>query len=119
MPACGRSKATRDGATRRARACLLFRRVLRLLHRDRREPVDRIWAAIAELELELRVPLLLRETGGLSYAEIADTLALSIPTVRRRIALARQQLVDVVGGQACAAGDERRTPGDALVGERR
>jgi RNA polymerase sigma-70 factor, ECF subfamily len=61
-----------------------------------REPLERIWAAIAELRLDLQTPLLLREIAGMSYAEIADMLGLSLPTVRWRIFLARQQLLELL-----------------------
>jgi len=58
------------------------------------EPLDALWAAIGELALELRMPLLLREIAGLRYAEIAATLTLPLSTVRWRIFVARQQLVE-------------------------
>src|SRR5262249_24124535 len=49
------------------------------------EQVEAIWAVIATLASDIRVPLLLREIAGLSYAEIAETLALPLSTVRWRI----------------------------------
>jgi RNA polymerase sigma-70 factor (ECF subfamily) len=60
------------------------------------EPLDALWAAIGGLTLELRMPLLLREIAGLRYAEIAATLRLPVSTVRWRIFVARQQLVDAL-----------------------
>jgi RNA polymerase sigma-70 factor, ECF subfamily len=61
------------------------------------EQVEAIWALIATLESDIRVPLLLREIAGLSYAEIAETLGLPLSTVRWRIFIARQALVSGLG----------------------
>jgi RNA polymerase sigma-70 factor, ECF subfamily len=76
---------------------------------DAFEPLERIWAAIAELALDLRLPLLLREIAGMSYSEIAATLGLSLATVRWRIFLARQNLLELL-----AEGEPR-----PMTGERR
>jgi len=57
------------------------------------EQLDAIWAVIAGLDSDLRVPLLLREIAGHSYTEIAETLELPISTVRWRIFVARQELL--------------------------
>jgi RNA polymerase sigma-70 factor (ECF subfamily) len=57
------------------------------------EQLDAIWGVIAGLAWDIRVPLLLREIAGLSYTEIAETLGLPISTVRWRIFVARQELV--------------------------
>jgi len=48
--------------------------------------------AIASLSDELRVPLVMREYGGLSYAEIAEETGLPLNTVRTRILRARRAL---------------------------
>jgi len=48
--------------------------------------------AIAALSEELRVPLVMREYGGLSYAEIAEETGLPLNTVRTRILRARRAL---------------------------
>jgi RNA polymerase sigma-70 factor (ECF subfamily) len=44
------------------------------------------------LSLDLRTALLLRDVVGLSYNEIADTLDVSLPTVKWRIYKAREQV---------------------------
>jgi RNA polymerase sigma-70 factor, ECF subfamily len=49
-------------------------------------------AAIAELPDERRLVLVLRDVEGLSYEQIADTLALDPGTVRSRLHRARMQL---------------------------
>jgi RNA polymerase sigma-70 factor, ECF subfamily len=51
-----------------------------------------IESLLAELGDELRVTLLLREVGGLSYAEIADELGIPVGTVRSRLSAAREQV---------------------------
>lgn len=48
--------------------------------------------AIAALPEDLRVPLVMREFGGLSYAEIAEETGLVLNTVRTRILRARRAL---------------------------
>ena len=48
---------------------------------------------LATLDSELRVCWVLREIEELSYREIAQTLSLTEPTVRGRIARARTQII--------------------------
>ena len=48
--------------------------------------------ALGEIKQEYRVALILREIEELSYEEIADTLAISIGTVKSRIARGREEL---------------------------
>ena len=52
----------------------------------------RIMRALAEVKQEYRVALILREIEELSYEEIAETLSLSIGTVKSRIARGREEL---------------------------
>jgi RNA polymerase sigma-70 factor, ECF subfamily len=52
----------------------------------------RIMRALAEIKQEYRVALILREIEDLSYEEIAETLAVSIGTVKSRIARGREEL---------------------------
>jgi RNA polymerase sigma-70 factor, ECF subfamily len=54
----------------------------RLLERERRREVERALEGLSE---KLRVVLILRYTGALSLAEIADTLELPLGTVKRRL----------------------------------
>ena len=53
---------------------------------------DCIRRAVRQLPEEYRAALLLRETGGLSYDEIAAALGVPKGTVKSRIARARLQL---------------------------
>ncbi|MEM1182329.1 MAG: sigma-70 family RNA polymerase sigma factor [Acidobacteriota bacterium] len=56
------------------------------------EEQRQVTAAIAQLDLHYRAPLVLREIEGLSYHEIADVLGLSEGTVKSRLHRAREQL---------------------------
>lgn len=55
--------------------------------------------AVSRLPEEFRVPVVLRDVGGLDYAEIAETLSIPPGTVRSRIARGRKQLAEIVGNQ--------------------
>jgi RNA polymerase sigma-70 factor (ECF subfamily) len=55
--------------------------------------------ALAKLPEEFRVPVVLRDVGGLDYAEIAHTLDIPPGTVRSRIARGRRHLAELVGNQ--------------------
>jgi RNA polymerase sigma-70 factor, ECF subfamily len=57
-------------------------------HWETRLQVD---ALLARLGDELRVTLVLREVGGLSYQEIARELKIPVGTVRSRLSAAREQ----------------------------
>ena len=48
--------------------------------------------ALGEIKQEYRVALILREIEELSYEEIAETLQVSIGTVKSRIARGREEL---------------------------
>lgn len=52
--------------------------------------------ALAELPLEFRVPVVLRDQLGLDYAEIAEVLELPAGTVRSRISRGRARLADLL-----------------------
>lgn len=52
----------------------------------------RILRALGEMKQEYRVTLVLREIEELSYEEIAETLGISIGTVKSRIARGREEL---------------------------
>ncbi|PYT06997.1 MAG: RNA polymerase subunit sigma-70 [Acidobacteria bacterium] len=62
---------------------------------DRAEQVRR---AVARLDPQRRITLLLRELEGLSYEEIATMTAVPVGTVRSRLARARQDLRQWLGG---------------------
>ncbi|MFY9611147.1 MAG: sigma-70 family RNA polymerase sigma factor [Blastocatellia bacterium] len=56
------------------------------------ERQGRIMQALGEIKQEYRIALVLREIEELSYEEIAETLAISLGTVKSRIARGRDEL---------------------------
>ena len=56
-------------------------------------------AALAELPIEFRAPVVLRDLCRLDYAEIAEVLEIPPGTVRSRIARGRAQLAEHLGNQ--------------------
>jgi RNA polymerase sigma-70 factor (ECF subfamily) len=56
------------------------------------EEMDAVWRAINGLSVDLRMALLLRDVVGLSYTEIADSLEITLATVKWRIYKAREEV---------------------------
>lgn len=56
------------------------------------ERESRVMKALSEIKRDYRIALVLREIEGLSYEEIAETLSISIGTVKSRIARGREEL---------------------------
>ena len=63
-----------------------------------REGRERVEAAIAALPLEFRMPLVLREVGGLAIADIAEVMDVPAATVKTRIHRARWKVREAVEG---------------------
>ena len=63
--------------------------------------------ALPQLPEEFRVPVVLRDVGGLDYAEIAEALSIPPGTVRSRIARGRKQLSRLVGNQVPPNGRQK------------
>ena len=57
------------------------------------EAMDAVWRAIHGLNADLKTALLMRDVVGLSYNEIADTLEITLATVKWRIFKAREEVV--------------------------
>ena len=79
---------------------------------ERVEAIDAVWRAVALLNPDLKMALLLRDIVGLSYIEIADSLEITLATVKWRIfkareevqlSLAREGIVIELGRQAAPA----------------
>ncbi len=70
---------------------------------ERRETVDRVRAAIAELSADHRAVIVMRYIEGMPYQEIADLLECPIGTVKSRIHYALRKIAD-----ALATPDEAR-----------
>jgi RNA polymerase sigma-70 factor, ECF subfamily len=76
---------------------------------ERVETIDAVWRAVAGLNADLKMALLLRDVVGLSYTEIADTLEITLATVKWRIFKAREevQLVLIREGVALDFGEQK------------
>lgn len=59
---------------------------------ERIEAIDAVWRAVEHLTLDLKMALLLRDIVGLSYGEIADSLEVTLATVKWRIWKAREEV---------------------------
>lgn len=59
---------------------------------EQAEPIEALWTAVAALNVDLRTALLLRDIVGLSYGEIADSLEITVSTVKWRIHKARESV---------------------------
>jgi RNA polymerase sigma-70 factor (ECF subfamily) len=71
---------------------------------EERQAMAALWQAVGELKLELKMPLLLRDVVGLSYAEIADSLELEVTTVKWRIYRAREVVSEALERQGHSFG---------------
>lgn len=58
---------------------------------DAKDQRQRISAILDEMSENLRVPLILRDSDGLSYAEIAEQLEISLSAVKMRIKRGREE----------------------------
>jgi RNA polymerase sigma-70 factor (ECF subfamily) len=59
---------------------------------ERVEAIDAVWRAVNDLNVDLKMALLLRDVVGLSYTEIADALEITLATVKWRIYKAREEV---------------------------
>src|SRR6266513_2771117 len=59
---------------------------------ERLEEIDTLWRAVQNLTVDLKMALLLRDVVGLSYTEIADSLEITLATVKWRIYKAREEV---------------------------
>jgi len=59
---------------------------------ERVETMGAIWRAVEHLTVDLKMALLLRDVVGLSYTEIADSLEITLATVKWRIYKAREEV---------------------------
>jgi RNA polymerase sigma-70 factor (ECF subfamily) len=59
---------------------------------ERIEAMDAVWRAVDQLNPDLKMALLLRDVVGLPYVEIADSLEVTLATVKWRIHKARDEV---------------------------
>lgn len=63
---------------------------------ESRQTNHALWAAMGRLSVKLRASIILRELYGLSYEEIAETMNVSVGTVKSRIARARLEIIEAM-----------------------
>jgi RNA polymerase sigma-70 factor (ECF subfamily) len=59
---------------------------------ERIEAIDAVWRAVEHLPVDLKMALLLRDVVGMAYTEIADSLEITLATVKWRIYKAREEV---------------------------
>ena len=76
---------------------------------ERLEAIDAVWRAVEALNVDLKMALLLRDVVGMSYTEIADSLEITLATVKWRIYKAREEVQLSLAREGITFGDERKT----------
>jgi RNA polymerase sigma-70 factor (ECF subfamily) len=69
------------------------------------ETIDAVWRAVHELNPDLKMALLLRDVVGLPYNEIADSLEITLSTVKWRIFKAREEVQFALAREGLVFGD--------------
>jgi RNA polymerase sigma-70 factor (ECF subfamily) len=77
---------------------------------ERVEAVDAVWRSVGELTVDLKMALLLRDVVGLSYTEIADSLEITLATVKWRIYKAREEVQLALAREGITFGEEKDAP---------
>src|SRR5512132_561988 len=70
------------------------------------EAMDAVWRSVGELNVDLKMALLLRDVVGLSYTEIADSLEITLATVKWRIYKAREEVQLALAREGITFGEE-------------
>ncbi len=73
---------------------------------ERIEAIDAVWRAVQELNVDLKMALLLRDVVGLSYTEIADSLEVTLATVKWRIYKAREEVQLALAREGITFGED-------------
>jgi len=70
---------------------------------EQQETMDAVWRAVRDLNPDLKMALLLRDVTGLPYNEIADSLEITLATVKWRIFRAREEVQQALARQGITA----------------
>jgi RNA polymerase sigma-70 factor, ECF subfamily len=73
---------------------------------ERLEEIGALWRAVENLSTDLKMALLLRDVVGLSYTEIADSLEVTLATVKWRIYKAREEVQIALVREGVSFGSE-------------
>jgi RNA polymerase sigma-70 factor, ECF subfamily len=76
---------------------------------ERVEAMDAVWRSVNDLNVDLKMALLLRDVVGLSYTEIADSLEITLATVKWRIYKAREEVQLALAREGITFGDQAET----------
>jgi RNA polymerase sigma-70 factor, ECF subfamily len=74
---------------------------------ERLEEIDALWRSVENLSTDLKMALLLRDVVGLSYTEIADSLEVTLATVKWRIYKAREEVQIALEREGVSFGHKR------------
>jgi RNA polymerase sigma-70 factor, ECF subfamily len=74
---------------------------------ERLEEIDALWRSVENLSTDLKMALLLRDVVGLSYTEIADSLEVTLATVKWRIYKAREEVQIALECEGVSFGHKR------------
>jgi RNA polymerase sigma-70 factor (ECF subfamily) len=74
---------------------------------ERVEAIDAVWRGVEQLSVDLKMALLLRDVVGLSYTEIADSLEVTLATVKWRIYKAREEVQIALEREGVSFGHKR------------
>jgi RNA polymerase sigma-70 factor, ECF subfamily len=77
---------------------------------ERLEAIDAVWRAVENLNVDLKMALLLRDVVGLSYTEIADSLEITLATVKWRIYKAREDVQLALAREGIKIGADAEEP---------
>ena len=86
---------------------------------ERMETIDGLWRAVEGLSVDLKMALLLRDVVGLSYTEIADSLEITLATVKWRIYKAREEVQLALAREGITFGMSAVTADASVWRERR
>jgi RNA polymerase sigma-70 factor (ECF subfamily) len=81
---------------------------------ERIEEIDALWRAVQNLSTDLKMALLLRDVVGLSYTEIADSLEVTLATVKWRIYKAREEVQIALVREGVSFGSESAKAAEQL-----
>ena len=77
---------------------------------ERVEAIDAVWRAVENLNVDLKMALLLRDVVGLSYTEIADSLEITLATVKWRIYKGREDVQLALAREGITFGSRAAEP---------
>jgi RNA polymerase sigma-70 factor (ECF subfamily) len=82
---------------------------------ERLEAIDAVWRAVENLNVDLKMALLLRDIVGMPYNEIADSLEITLATVKWRIFKAREEVQLALAREGITFGESADKPAAEIV----